>query len=65
MLLKGLPGKLSVEPEFVSYNTAIKGFCEMGSFESGVLILDEMEKKDVLPDLVTFNTHFEWVLWEG
>lgn len=37
----------------------------MGSFESGVLILDEMEKKDVLPDLVTFNTHFEWVLWEG
>lgn len=51
-----LPTKLSIEPDVVSYNTLIKAFCEMGSLDSAVSVLDEMEKKGVEPDLVTFNT---------
>ncbi|PKI67007.1 hypothetical protein CRG98_012545 [Punica granatum] len=55
-LFRELPGKLSVEPDLVSYNIAIKGFCEMGSLDSATSMLDEMEKKGLVPDLVTFNT---------
>ncbi|KAG4195640.1 hypothetical protein ERO13_A06G121700v2 [Gossypium hirsutum] len=48
---KELPEKLSVEPDLVSYNTVIKAFCEMGSLDSARLMLDEMEKKGVQPDI--------------
>ncbi|RVW86406.1 Pentatricopeptide repeat-containing protein, mitochondrial [Vitis vinifera] len=40
-----LPSKLSVEPDLVSYNIVIKGLCDMGSMDSAVGMLDEMEKK--------------------
>ncbi|QHO25742.1 Pentatricopeptide repeat-containing protein [Arachis hypogaea] len=55
-LFKELPKELSVEPNLVSYNTLIKALCESGSFDSGLEMLDEMEKKGVKPDLITFNT---------
>ncbi|KAI9121152.1 hypothetical protein K1719_008185 [Acacia pycnantha] len=55
-LFKELPAKLSIEPNLVSYNTVIKAFCEMGSFDSAISILDEMTKKGVNPDVITFNT---------
>ncbi|KAE7995502.1 hypothetical protein FH972_000286 [Carpinus fangiana] len=55
-LFKELPKKLSIEPDLISYNTVIKAFCEMGSFDSAISMLDEMEKKGVEPDLITFNT---------
>ncbi|XP_034697097.1 pentatricopeptide repeat-containing protein At3g13160, mitochondrial-like [Vitis riparia] len=51
-----LPSKLSVEPDLVSYNIVIKGLCDMGSMDSAVGMLDEMEKKSLEPDLITFNT---------
>lgn len=51
-----LPDKLSVKPDLVSYNTAIKAFCEMGSLDSAVSMVEEMEKSGVEPDVITFNT---------
>ncbi|XP_028805356.1 pentatricopeptide repeat-containing protein At3g13160, mitochondrial-like [Neltuma alba] len=55
-LFKELPPKLSFEPDMVSYNTVIKAFCEMGSFDTALAMLDEMKKKGLNPDLITFNT---------
>ncbi|XP_041027986.1 pentatricopeptide repeat-containing protein At3g13160, mitochondrial-like [Juglans microcarpa x Juglans regia] len=55
-IFRELPEKLSIEPDLVSYNTLINSFCQMGSFDSAVSMLDEMEKKGVDPDLITFNT---------
>lgn len=53
---KELPKKLSIEPDLISYNTLIKSFVEMGSFDSAVSMLDEMKKRGIEPDLITFNT---------
>ncbi|KAI3680600.1 hypothetical protein L6452_35373 [Arctium lappa] len=53
---KDLPEKLSVKPDIVSYNTAIKAFCEMGSLDSAGSVFDEIEKNGLKPDLITFNT---------
>ncbi|XP_057746017.1 pentatricopeptide repeat-containing protein At1g55890, mitochondrial-like [Arachis stenosperma] len=55
-LFKELPKELSVEPNLVSYNILIKALCESGSFDSGLEMLEEMEKKGLKPDLITFNT---------
>lgn len=55
-LFKGLSKELEIEPDLVSYNTVLKAFCEMGSMDSAVTLLDEMEKKGLEPDLITFNT---------
>ncbi|XVF25948.1 hypothetical protein REPUB_Repub13aG0258000 [Reevesia pubescens] len=62
---KELPEKLSIKPDLVSYNTVIKAFCEMGSLDSALLMLDEMEKKGVEPDLITFNTLFDGFFKNG
>ena len=51
-----MPKKLAVEPDLVSYNTVIKAFCEAGSFDSALSVLDEMEKKGLKPDVISFNT---------
>ncbi|THG19695.1 pentatricopeptide repeat-containing protein At1g55890, mitochondrial-like [Camellia sinensis] len=51
-----LPETLAVKPDVVSYNTVIKAFCEMGSLDSAVSMVDEMEKNGLEPDLITFNT---------
>ncbi|KVH89595.1 pentatricopeptide repeat-containing protein At1g55890, mitochondrial [Cynara cardunculus var. scolymus] len=53
---RDLPEKLSIKSDIVSYNTAIKAFCEMGSFDSAVSLFDEVEKNGLKPDLITFNT---------
>lgn len=51
-----MPKRLSIEPDLVSYNTIIKGFVEMGSLDSAVSVLDEVDEKGLEPDLVSFNT---------
>ncbi|XP_071701080.1 uncharacterized protein [Rutidosis leptorrhynchoides] len=51
-----LPEKISVKPDIVSYNTAIKAFCEMGSFELADSVFGEIEKNGLEPDLITYNT---------
>ncbi|XVF25944.1 hypothetical protein REPUB_Repub13aG0257600 [Reevesia pubescens] len=43
---KELPEKLSIKPDLVSYNTVIKAFCEMGTLDSALSMLDEMDKKE-------------------
>ncbi|XP_010535223.1 PREDICTED: pentatricopeptide repeat-containing protein At3g13160, mitochondrial [Tarenaya hassleriana] len=55
-LFRDLPGKLSIEPDVVSYNTLIKALCEKGSLDDAVSVLDEIESKGLEPDLFTFNT---------
>uniref|UniRef100_A0A5B7BJW6 Pentatricopeptide repeat-containing protein n=1 Tax=Davidia involucrata TaxID=16924 RepID=A0A5B7BJW6_DAVIN len=60
-----LPEKLSVKPDVVSYNTLIKAFSEMGSLDSAVLMVDEMEKNGLDPDLITFNTILDVFYWNN
>lgn len=55
-LFRKLPKELDIEPDLFSYNTVIKAFCKMGSLDSGISLLAEMELKGVQPDLITFNT---------
>ncbi|KAL2931191.1 hypothetical protein RDABS01_036601 [Bienertia sinuspersici] len=50
-----LPGKLSIKRDVVSYNNMIKALCTVGSFDSAVLLLDEMVKEGLKPELITFN----------
>lgn len=64
-LFKELPVKLCVEPDVVTYNTVVKAFCEMGSFDSAVDVIGEMEKKGVNPDVVTFNTLLDGLYVNG
>ncbi|MCD7445883.1 hypothetical protein HAX54_015608 [Datura stramonium] len=51
-----LPPKLSIEPDLVSYNTAIKALCRSGSLDSAVYLMDEIENHGIKPDIVTCNT---------
>ncbi|XP_062162284.1 small ribosomal subunit protein mS78 (rPPR3a)-like [Alnus glutinosa] len=55
-LFRGLPQKVSIEVDLVSYNIVINAFCEMGSLDTALLMLDELEKNGLEPDSVTFNT---------
>ncbi|KAL2484007.1 Pentatricopeptide repeat-containing protein [Forsythia ovata] len=48
--------KWKVKPDAVSYNIVIKGLCEMGKWNKGLGMVDEMERSGVKPDLITFNT---------
>ncbi|EEF43971.1 pentatricopeptide repeat-containing protein, putative [Ricinus communis] len=54
--LRDFPVKLGITPDVVSFNIVIKGYCEIGNLDSGVLVLCEMEKRGIEPDLITFNT---------
>ncbi|XP_043688319.1 pentatricopeptide repeat-containing protein At1g55890, mitochondrial-like [Telopea speciosissima] len=55
-LFRELPSSLSIKPDVYSYNIMIRAYCEMGSLDSALAFLDEMEKNGVTPNLVTFNT---------
>ncbi|CAI9087699.1 OLC1v1021841C1 [Oldenlandia corymbosa var. corymbosa] len=55
-LFSKVPVELGIEPNVVSYNTVIKGFCAVGCSDEALSMLDEMEKNNVKPDAVTFNT---------
>ncbi|KAE8728651.1 hypothetical protein F3Y22_tig00004111pilonHSYRG00035 [Hibiscus syriacus] len=54
--LEELPEKIRIEPDLISYNTIIKAYCEMGSMDSAVSMIDTLEKKGLEPDIRTFNT---------
>lgn len=54
-IFREIPGKLLIEPDIISYNTMIKAFCEVGSMDMAVSLLDEMDKNGVKPNLITFN----------
>nr|XP_009591744.1 pentatricopeptide repeat-containing protein At3g13160, mitochondrial-like [Nicotiana tomentosiformis] len=55
-LFRELPQKLSIEPDLVSYNTAIKALCKAGSLDCALYFMDEMEKHEIKPNIVTCNT---------
>ncbi|KAL0441888.1 UNVERIFIED_CONTAM: Pentatricopeptide repeat-containing protein, mitochondrial [Sesamum radiatum] len=55
-LFQELPGKLSIKPNVISYTSVIRAFCEMGSLDAAMSMLDDMEKNDVEPNVVTFDT---------
>ncbi|PIN00192.1 hypothetical protein CDL12_27310 [Handroanthus impetiginosus] len=55
-LFQELPGKLSIKPNVISYTSVIKAFCEMGSFDSAISMLEDMEKNDVAPNATTFGS---------
>lgn len=55
-LFKELPDELSIEPDIVSYNTVIKALCDVGSLDSAIIVMNEMESNNIQPDVVTFNT---------
>lgn len=55
-LFKELPQRLPLKPDIVSYNTVVKALCDMGSPDSAVALMDEMERNHVKPNVVTFNT---------
>ncbi|XP_054778540.1 pentatricopeptide repeat-containing protein At1g55890, mitochondrial-like [Prosopis cineraria] len=60
-IFKDIPTKLLIEPNLVSYNIVIKAYCEMGSPDSAISLLEEMEKKGIYPDLITYNTLLHWL----
>ncbi|KAI5386359.1 pentatricopeptide repeat-containing protein At1g55890, mitochondrial [Lathyrus oleraceus] len=64
-LFRDLPVQLSVKPDLVSYNTLIKALLEMGSFDSAVAVVEEMEKEGVKTDLITFNTLLDGLYSKG
>ncbi|XAR66345.1 hypothetical protein NMG60_11012537 [Bertholletia excelsa] len=51
-----IPKKLSIKRDNISYNTVMKAFYEVGSFDSALSVVDEMEKNGLKPGTVTFNT---------
>nr|AYM00998.1 pentatricopeptide repeat protein [Salvia miltiorrhiza] len=53
--VRELPAKLSIEPNAITYTSAMKAFCKTGSFDDAVSLLDEMAAKGVGPDAVTFS----------
>uniref|UniRef100_A0A6N2KZ11 Pentacotripeptide-repeat region of PRORP domain-containing protein n=1 Tax=Salix viminalis TaxID=40686 RepID=A0A6N2KZ11_SALVM len=55
-LFRGLSEEIKIEPDLISYNTVMKAFCEMGSLDSAVSLLNEIKRKGLEPDLITFNT---------
>ncbi|XP_015065338.1 pentatricopeptide repeat-containing protein At3g13160, mitochondrial-like [Solanum pennellii] len=55
-LFRELPPKLSIEPDLVSYTTAIKALCTAGLLDSAVYLMDEIENHGIKPNIVTCNT---------
>ncbi|KAJ8637579.1 hypothetical protein MRB53_011846 [Persea americana] len=51
-----IPKKFCISPDGFSCNIVIKAFCEMGCLRSAYLIMEEMEKAGIRPDVVTYST---------
>ncbi|XP_010532166.1 PREDICTED: pentatricopeptide repeat-containing protein At1g80150, mitochondrial-like [Tarenaya hassleriana] len=54
--LHDVPWKYGVQLDTFSFNIVIKAFCEMGVLDKAYLIMIEMEKSGLLPDVVTYTT---------
>ncbi|CAA6666387.1 unnamed protein product [Spirodela intermedia] len=50
------PAKYGILLDEISYNIFIKVLCEAGSLESAYLVMVEMEKVKIKPDVVTYTT---------
>lgn len=54
-LFHKLPAELSIEPDVISYTSAIKAFCKKGLFDRAVSLLEAMAEKGIAPNAVTFE----------
>lgn len=55
-LFRQLPSQYSFQPDVASYNVVIHAFCKIGSTDSAISMLSEMEELGLKPDWITFNT---------
>jgi len=55
---RGLPQKVSIEGDWISYKIVVYSACEMGSLVTAFFMLDEWEKNGLELDSVTLNTLF-------
>ncbi|KAF9617774.1 hypothetical protein IFM89_038543 [Coptis chinensis] len=56
LFLNEVSKKFSIERDIFSLNIAIKGFCDMGFLDSAYLVMIEMEKVGIRPDVITYTT---------
>jgi pentatricopeptide repeat protein len=49
------PKKYGVELDDISYNTAVKMFCDMGELHAAYRAMQEMEKEGLRPDVITYT----------
>lgn len=54
--LNDVPEKFSVELDSFSVNIVIKAFCDMGVLDKGYLVMVQMEKLGIKPDVITYTT---------
>ncbi|XP_020258555.1 putative pentatricopeptide repeat-containing protein At1g53330 [Asparagus officinalis] len=48
--------KACVEPDVVTYNAMIAGFCDDGDLDAALGAMNEMKKEGIKPDVVSYNT---------
>ncbi|KAJ7962873.1 Pentatricopeptide repeat-containing protein [Quillaja saponaria] len=54
--LRKVPEKFAIEVDIFSVNIVIKAFCEMGFLNEAYLVMIEMEKLGIKPDVITYTT---------
>ncbi|XP_023524622.1 pentatricopeptide repeat-containing protein At1g80150, mitochondrial-like [Cucurbita pepo subsp. pepo] len=54
--LRETPEKFNIELDIISVNIVVKGFCDMGILNRAYLLMLEMEKLGIRPDVVTYTT---------
>ncbi|EOY20533.1 hypothetical protein QUC31_006916 [Theobroma cacao] len=54
--LSDVPQKFNVELDTYSVNIVVKAFCEMDFLERAYLVMVEMEKLGIRPDVITYTT---------
>ncbi|KAI3463396.1 hypothetical protein Pfo_020059 [Paulownia fortunei] len=54
--LSDIPFRFGIELDVYSVNIVIKAFCEMGILEKAFLVMVEMEKLGITPDVITYTT---------
>ncbi|CAH9105441.1 unnamed protein product [Cuscuta europaea] len=55
-LLRDVSLKFNIHLDIFSLNIIIKAFCEMGILDKAYLVMIEMEKEGISPDVVTYTT---------
>ncbi|KAI4342931.1 hypothetical protein MLD38_027494 [Melastoma candidum] len=56
LIFRDLTKELSLDANLITYNTVMKAYCKTGRFCDAEDLLDEMEAREIAPDVVTFNT---------
>lgn len=54
-LFRELPAKISVEPDVISYTSAMEALCKKESFDEAVSLVEEMAARGINPDATAFD----------